>query len=152
SIERPAKVSWTIVDSDGNTVRHGLTKKKNRPGAFIWSWNGMSDAGTAVPDGYYRAMVSANTSAWTLAYPERIYVGAFRISFSAKLARGHTVQLDVNNTELLKGPVTLTFSQKGKPTITLTMRKTADYHQAAALSLAKAAHGWATISVSGTDI
>jgi flagellar hook assembly protein FlgD len=153
-VTQAAAVSWTIVNSAGDVVRHGPSKPHAKPGSLGWRWNGTNDKGAIVPDGQYRAVVTAKTAAGSLAYSRSVFVGAFRIAFNqTRLYRGQKVRIKVYNTELLHGALTLSIHQKDAKTFNVTMDPVAPYRQVAKVTLAKGGiKGSASFQVTGTDI
>ena len=57
-LSRPAKVSFSILDSEGNEVRR-LVQDRQLAGSSHnrFTWNGRNDDGDVVPDGIYRMRV-----------------------------------------------------------------------------------------------
>jgi hypothetical protein len=57
-LSRPAKISFSILDSEGNEVRQ-LVQDRQLPGDSHnrFTWDGRNDGGDVVPDGVYRMRV-----------------------------------------------------------------------------------------------
>jgi len=152
-VTKTAAVRWNVVDSSGSIVRHGSAAKKAPIGTFVWRWDGRDDNGSFVPDGPYRAVVSATTNAGVLAYDRNVYVGAFHVSYNqSKLYRGQDVRITVYNTEPLAGPLTLTMHPKGGKMFSVTAKVVSATKQIAIVTMAKSSDPYpVTIVVIGTD-
>ena len=98
-------------------------------------------------------VVSATTDAGTISYASRLRRAPFQARLSdTTLRRGQRVKINVFNTELLSGPLTLTIKQKGLAPYTLTLNQITDHRYSLMVTLANGgSKGRATWTLSGTD-
>jgi len=76
-IVQPARVTWRILNEAGETVRTVKTDALTPAGTPSFVWNGKSDVGAFVPDGYYRSVVTAQTGLGSYTTERKVYVGSF---------------------------------------------------------------------------
>jgi len=152
-VTEPAAVHWNIEDSNGTVIRHGASAKMGTTGTFNWRWNGLDDDGNNVPDGQYRAVVSAKTPAGVLAYSRTIWVSAFHLSYSeTKLYRGDKIKIRIYNTEPLDGPVTVGIHPKYGTAFDVTARVLSETEQTVIVTFDKSSKpGALTVVVTGAD-
>lgn len=157
TLAAPAIVSWRVIDRAGNLVRTGPPDVSVDPAVdsptLLFLWDGLDEAGQAVPNGSYRALVSATTDAGTATYASDVYVGPFIVSvLTEKPTRGQKLKFTVRNTEPLSGPLTLTVTQKGLAPYTLTMTRVSDNRYSIAFTLKTGGRaGVARFTLLGTD-
>ena len=71
-LRSPQKISLTIVDADGNTVRHLVTNRSYPKGRVTVFWDGMGDNGRRLPEGAYR--LSIHLPSRTITVPTNILI------------------------------------------------------------------------------
>lgn len=154
-LTEPAAIAFTVVDASGHVVRHGFQDPAALPGEVFWNWDGLDDATTPVPvpDGDYRALISATTVDGTITYARPVYVGAFQVHLSAThLRRGDRVKVIVLDTEALSGPLRLTVRQRGLAPYTLPLTMVSANRYSVKLTIRTGgAKGLSTWTLAGTD-
>lgn len=73
-LRSPQKVSLTIVDSDGNTVRHLVTNRSYPKGRVTVLWDGAGDNQKRLPDGAYRLSIHLLGEGRTITVPTNILI------------------------------------------------------------------------------
>jgi flagellar hook assembly protein FlgD len=149
-----ATVSWNIVDAGGETVYTHLDTHPETAGVLGWMWNGRTASGALVPDGMYRAIVSASNDLGTVRYSRPVYVGPYRLRLSDSTpARGERVKVSVYSTEPQTGTPTLTISQPGVADYTVRLELVSSTHTRAYVTFkSSGTAGDMTIRITGTDI
>lgn len=71
-LRHPDRLTLTIEDASGHTVRVLLTSRKVRAGLHEWAWNGLLDGGRRAPDGVYRPRVELDAADRVIVLPNRI--------------------------------------------------------------------------------
>jgi flagellar hook assembly protein FlgD len=111
---RGATVSWAIVDNQGSVVRTLMTEQALAAGNYAFAWNGRSDAGSYVPRGSYRSVVTATNGTQTSTQSVSVLDDAFRIKASdATPARGQKITITITSTEALARNPRLAVRQPG---------------------------------------
>ena len=84
-LRSPQKISLTIVDSGGNTVRHLVTNRSYPKGRVTVFWDGAGDNGRRLPDGAYRLAIHLPSRTITVPTnilidrtPPMVYISHFR--------------------------------------------------------------------------
>ena len=73
-LRSPQKISLTIVDSGGQTVRHLVTSRSYPKGRVTVHWDGSGDGGTRLPDGAYRLSIHLLGQGRTITVPTNILI------------------------------------------------------------------------------
>lgn len=114
TLNQPARLTWLLLDPAGATVRTVRSDVETAAGVTSFIWDGKSDAGTWVPDGHYRSVVSAQTGLGAYSQERQVFVGAFRVTPSiTSPARGSTIKLNIISTEALDRNPTVRITQPG---------------------------------------
>lgn len=114
TLNKPAEVTWTVVDQAGRLVRTFRSSAASDAGTLRFAWDGRDDAGDYVPDGTYRSVVTARTTLGEYGHERSVYVGAFRLAASTSSpARGDRVKFIVRSTERLDARPWLEITQPG---------------------------------------
>jgi flagellar hook assembly protein FlgD len=151
-LRRDAMVTWQIR-GDGSVVRTRFADKRVAAGDLSWRWDGTDDSGATVPDGTYKALISATTEDGLLRYSVPIYVGNWRFDVTDPTpSRGKRLRVIVRSTEPLKAAPTLEITLPGREPQTVKMRLI-DPHQAAVAfkPSRKAKAGEMVLKVRGLD-
>ncbi len=113
-VNQPARLTWQIVDSSGQTVRTVRDDSSVSAGRITFKWDGRTDGGAHVADGWYRSLVTATTAQGSYVQERSVYVGAFRVTPSvASPARGDKLTLTIVSSEPLSGALNVEFTQPG---------------------------------------
>jgi len=124
TLNQPATVTWDIVNSAGESVRSVKSNALMTAGTTSFAWNGKSTAGTYVPDGRYRSVVTAQTGLGSYTQARSVFVGAFQIGSSvASPTRGGKVTLNLTSTEPLARSPQVRITQTGVAPWTVTAKK-----------------------------
>lgn len=114
TLTAPAVVDIQIKDAADNTVRTAMTGASFTAGASSYVWDGKSDGGGYVPDGWYRSVVTATTGSGQYTQARAVFVGAFLTTPSiVSPARGDTLTLKMTSTERMSGAVYVKIQQPG---------------------------------------
>jgi flagellar hook capping protein FlgD len=73
-LRSPQRISLTIVDSDGNTVRHLVTNRSYPKGRVRVLWDGAGDGQKRLPDGAYRLSIHLLGQDRTITVPTNILI------------------------------------------------------------------------------
>ena len=154
TLAHDATVSWRILDAAGSTVFTHFHARATSAGRLTWSWYGRNASGSPVPDGYYRAVISATDRNGTVRYSREVYVGSYRFHISdVTPGRGEQVTVNVDNTEPLKAAPTLTITQPGLAPYSVRLTEVTSSHAEASLTFRRAGgSGRVTILVAGVDV
>lgn len=151
-VSQPTPVTWQMVDATGATVRTIRSGTPTPAGTTSFVWDGKSDTGAYVPDGWYRSVATAETTSGPYTQEQRVFVGAFQIIPSTTAAvLGGSLQLRLISTEPLSGVPTVQVSQPGQETRTFTARRTTGKKYTVTVPLLAGAPGAVTFVVSGSD-
>ncbi len=114
TLNKSATVTWSLLDSAGNTVRTVRSAESLSAGVQTFLWDGRTDAGDWAPDGWYTSVVGAQTVNGTYAQARQIFVGAFQISLSiSSPSRGGKITLKILSTEKLAHSPEVRITQPG---------------------------------------
>jgi len=153
NLNQPATLSWTIVNSAGETVRTVKSGAQLAAGITSFAWDGKSAAGTYVPEGRYRSVVTAQTGLGSYTQQRSVFVGAFQIISSvASPVRGGKVTLNLTSTEPLARSPSVRISQPGITPWTVTANKVTGRKYKVTITLKTGGtEGTVEFLVSGTD-
>jgi flagellar hook assembly protein FlgD len=153
TLSKSAQVRWRLVNADGDVVRNIRSLNQAPAGKLSFTWDGRSDDGGWVPEGWYRSVVSTTTALGTYTQERQIYVGAFRITPSnPSPERGGKLTLTIISTEGLNGALTVRFNQPGLEPWTARASKVDGKKYKVTVTLRDAGSaGNLTLFVSGTD-
>jgi hypothetical protein len=114
TLNKPAQVTWQILDDAGSVVRTARNGASLAAGTVPFVWDGKTDAGSWASDGWYRSVVTATTSLGTYSQERSVFAGAFRLlpSISSPV-RGGKLTLTVVSSEPLSSAPTLHVAQPG---------------------------------------
>ena len=154
NLNQIAAVSWRMVDASGATVHTLLSGSQVGPGAVPFDWDGRSDDGSWVPEGWYTSLVEATTAFGAYAIQQRaVYVGAFQVTPSVNVAfSGGSLTLRITSTEPLAGTPTVQVIQPGVAPWTVASIKSGRNKYRVNVTLQPSAEpGAVQFVVSGTD-
>lgn len=152
-LNAPATVTWEIVGPDGATVVTRLAGANLPAGAFGWTWTGRRSDGSFVPQGIYRARVTATNGVMTAIESATVTVAAFRASLSDSTpARGQLLTLTLVSTEPLAANPTVSVTQPGLAAVGLRTARVSTYVYRVTFRVSSAASpGTLAIRISGRD-
>jgi flagellar hook assembly protein FlgD len=130
TVNQPAQVTWVLTDSTGHAVRSIRSSSSVAASALSFAWDGRSDSGAFVPDGWYDSLVTAHTNLGTYSEARQVFVGAFQVVPSDTTAtRGTQIIFRIAATEPLAASPSVTISQPGLDpwTVQATHLKGRDY-------------------------
>jgi hypothetical protein len=153
TLNQTARLTWRIVNTDGEVVRTFKSRVSTAAGTLAFVWNGRTDSGAWAPDGVYRSVVRAETDLGSYTQERSTYVGAFRITPSVSSpTRGGKVTLTIASTETLSGAPMVTITQPGSASQTVVADRIATRKYRVTVTLASSgASGSVDFLVSGTD-
>jgi flagellar hook assembly protein FlgD len=151
-LNQSATVDWAIVDSGGRVVRTVRSRASMAAGLVTYTWDGRRDDGSFAPEGWYRSVVTAQTSLGKYTQERRVYAGAFRITTStSQPARGGKLSLTIVSTESLSGAPRVTVARPGVALVTYATRKVAERTYRLTFQLSGGKAGQIEMVVRGTD-
>ena len=153
-LKESATVTWRLLNRAGDVVRTRYASQRMEPAELTWSWYGQSETGATVPDGWYRAVVTAATPSGTVTYARSVYVGAFRFRVSDSTPQmGQRVRFDIFNTEALKAAATLKITQPGVTPYEVKTRRIGAHHLMRYITLREGGTaGTILVQVAATDV
>ena len=147
----PATLNWRIVNAAGNTVRtvrNGTTPA----GTTSFTWDGKSDSGTWVPEGWYRSVATADGTGGAVTQEKSVFVGAFEIKPASPTAtRGVSLKFSLRSTEGLSGAPTFQVHQPGHTPWTVTAKRVSGLKYTVSVTPKQGATGWVTFVAVGRD-
>jgi hypothetical protein len=147
-----ATVTWTITDAAGRTVATQYAGATLAPGPYAFAWDGRAADGTVVPPGTYYSNIRASDGVLALRTRGPFVVGAFAIKPSvASPTRGQTVTFTATPAEPLRAAPTLTFSQPGAASRTVTMTRSGTSYRATVTIARTRVPGTGLVTVAGLD-
>jgi hypothetical protein len=111
-LRRPAVVTASVVNADGDTIRVLAEREQHRRGRVTWVWDGRDDDGEVVPDGLYRLRLDLVNRDRTITVPTPIRIdtkpprvrlleaGPTTITPDPDAAGAHQIQFHYVSTEL----------------------------------------------------
>jgi hypothetical protein len=154
TLTRPAVVTWTLVDADGNVARTLLDGVSLPAGQVTRVVDGKRADGTWLPRGAYRSTVTlAGDGEPVISQYRTITMRAFvPTSSDVTPGRGQKVTISATSAETLSAAPTVSVTQPGKTTWKVTMTKVATGKYQATLTL-KTGGGTGTVMfrVTGKD-
>jgi flagellar hook assembly protein FlgD len=150
---RPATVTWTVVDADGDVVRTLKSGAGLAAGTYGVAWNGTADGGATVSRGAYRTVVSATDGTDDSTQSASVVADAFKITSSdATPARGQRITVTATTAEGLADPPRLAVYQPGRDAWRVTMTKEGGGVFRATITLKSSSTGTLRLRVYGTDV
>ena len=118
STTQPAKVTWTVQDMTGHTVRTFWRNLAVGAGTWTAPWNGMGDGTTpgtyrVLPAGQYLSVITATTPVGTLLTRTAIWMQPFRLVSVAAASPGQNVAVTIIAAERLRVAPRLVVTQPG---------------------------------------
>lgn len=151
-LNQSATVDWAIVDSTGQLVRTVRSSVAMAAGLVTYTWDGRRDDGSFAPEGWYRSVVTAQTSLGRYTQERRVYAGAFRVTPSTSSpARGDKLTLTIRSTESLSRAPRVTVARPGVALATYSTRKVAARKYRVTFTLSGGDPGSLELVVRGTD-
>jgi flagellar hook assembly protein FlgD len=151
-LTRGAYTTLRIYDARGNIVRHVWTSRFFYAGTRSWTWNGRDDAGQALPQGVYRALLISSAGGINTYTTRTTRLAAFAITPSATtLSAGQVLTVAVRSSEPLRSAPTVTLARAGVAALTVTAARLVDGSYAAHFTIVAGPPGAATITVRGID-
>jgi flagellar hook assembly protein FlgD len=149
---QPATVSWSIVNSRGQTVITKYTGASFAPRNISWAWNGRDQQGRLVAAGTYTAVLTAGNGSVSVTSRTALTVAAFDITVNpAAPRRGQSITVTATSAEALAAAPTLTISQPGVKARTVTMVKSGAVWRITTKLNAGGSTGTLTLKVTGRD-
>ena len=151
-LNQSATVDWAILDSADRVVRTVRSRAPMAAGLVTYAWDGRRDDRSWAAEGWYRSVVTAETSLGTYTQERRVYAGAFRITPSTSTpARGGKLTLTIVSTESLSRAPRVTVARPGVALTTYSTRKIATRKYRVTFSLSGGSPGTLELVVRGTD-
>jgi hypothetical protein len=124
AINRPAAVTWTIRNANGDVVDTRLADAALEAGTQSLTYNGRTVDGVLLPKGKYTSHVTATDGDTTVSQSVGFEMNAFAITPSTSTPRrGKTITITAKPAESLAGSVTMSIWQPGKSAWTVKMSK-----------------------------
>ena len=147
-----ATVTWTVQDADGGVVRTIRAAAATGPGSYSFAWNGRNDAGTMVPRGTYRGVVTATDGTLSATQRAKVVADAFRITASdVTPARGQRITVTARSAEALGTTPRLRVYQPGRSYWTVKMTKVGSGVYRATITLKSGSTGTLKLRVGAND-
>ena len=145
-------VSFRIVDANGSTVKTIHDGTSLAAGGHRFSWNGRGEAGTYLPRGLYRAVVTATNGTLTSQLTTPFVQDAFKINASDTTpARGQAITVTIVSAEPLSKSPRLTVYEPGRSAWAVTFSLVSGRTYKATIRLHTGATGTLTLRASGYD-
>lgn len=149
-----AQTSVHIENRAGSSVRTIHDAATLDAGKLTIGWNGLDDAGSAVPDGRYWAVASATTDVGTVTYRSGIHVGAYRVGLSDRTPRrGQRITLRVRASEDQRRSPELRLEQPGLSAYSIRTTRNDSGRYVAVVTLRSSGQaGTLEVTVLGVDV
>jgi flagellar hook assembly protein FlgD len=147
-----ATVSWTVVNAAGSVVRTIKTGEALAAGSHAFTWDGRGDAGSFVPRGTYRTIVTATDGTYAATQKATVVADAFKIAVSDSTpARRQRLTVTATSAEALDTAPRLRVYQPGIAAWSVTMRKVSSGVYRATVTLRSSRTGTLKLRVSALD-
>jgi spore germination protein YaaH/flagellar hook assembly protein FlgD len=151
-LTRGAYTTLRIYDAAGTIVRRAWTSRLLYAGTRTWTWNGRDDAGLALPQGTYRALLISSAGGVHTYTTRATSLAAFSVTPSARtLSAGQALTVVVRSAEPLMRAPTVTLAQPGLAAVTVRAVRLADGSYTSRFTVGAGTPGAATITIRGTD-
>jgi flagellar hook assembly protein FlgD len=145
-------VTWRVVDANGATVRVLKENVVLGAGTHKIGWNGRSDAGTYLPRGLYRSVVTATNGTLTSTLTAPFIQDMFKFTVSDTTpARGQAITVTVTSAEPLSKSPRLTITQPGRSPWAVTFKLVSGRTYRATIRLGSSSTGTLGLRASGYD-
>jgi flagellar hook assembly protein FlgD len=136
TLTRAATVDWTVRDAKGAVVATRYAGQSLAAGTYTWNFSGRNGAGTMLPTGRYRSVVSVDDGTDTASLSTPFVMGAFSIGTStATPTRGRSLTITAISAEALSTTPLVYITQPGKATWSVRLKKTATLTYKATVTL-----------------
>jgi flagellar hook assembly protein FlgD len=153
ALTRPATVTWTIRDANGNVVLTWFDAAELGAGLYSRWFDGRRPDGTFLPLGKYTSYVTATDGRWTVAQAAQVEANAFSITPSASSAtRGRSITITAITAEALSAAPRLYVYQPGISTWSAPMSRPSAGRYRVTVTLRSSASGTVTFRVRATDV
>ena len=151
-LARTASTTLRLYNAAGVLVRTVWTARAQVAGTRTWTWNGKLANGTYVPQGLYRAQLTATSALGTTVLNRNVWVAGFAVTPSATTVTvGQVLVVRFSTIEpLLTRPV-VTFTQPGLVGVTVTATRLANGTYSASFTVRAGAAGAGSIRISAKD-
>jgi flagellar hook assembly protein FlgD len=145
-------VTWRVVDANGTTVRVLKQDAVLNAGTHTLAWNGKTEAGTYLPRGLYRHIVTATNGMLTSTLTAPFVQDMFKFSVSDSTpARGQALTVTIVSAEPLSKAPRLTISQPGVSAWSVTFSYVTGRTYKATIRLKSGSTGTLQLRASGYD-
>jgi hypothetical protein len=147
----PSNLNWRIVNAAGATVR--TARNGSTPaGTTAFTWDGKSDSGSWVPEGWYRSLATVDAGTGPVTTERSVFVGAFEINPATTTAtRGASLKFSLRSTEGLSGAPQFQVHQPGHSPWTVTATRVSGLKYKVTVTLKQGSTGYVTFVAVGRD-
>ncbi|HSK53277.1 MAG TPA: FlgD immunoglobulin-like domain containing protein [Clostridia bacterium] len=152
ALTRPARVTWTIRDANGDVVLTWFEGAELSAGLYSRWFDGRRPDGTFLPLGKYTSHVTATDGQWAVAQATQVEANAFSITPSATSAtRGRSITITAVTAEALSAAPKLYVYQPGISTWSASMSRVSAGKYRVTVTLRSSSSGTVTFRVRATD-
>jgi flagellar hook assembly protein FlgD len=152
ALARPATVTWTIRNANGDVVLTWFEDAELGAGLYSRWFDGRRPDGSFLPLGKYTSHVAATDGQWAVAQAAQVEANAFSIAPSATSAtRGRSITITAVTAEALSAAPRLYVYQPGISTWSASMSRVSAGKYRVTVTLRSSSSGTVTFRVRATD-
>ena len=151
-LQRAASTTLRIYDRAGRYVKTAWVNRSLPTGTWSWTWTGRNGAGALVARGWYRAVLTATSSAGRVTVSKLVLADAFSVVASpAAPSGGQTVTMTIRSAEPLRSAPIVSFAQPGRLATSKTATSVGSGRYTVRFFVSSGATGRATVRISARD-